>query len=297
MNLGGLGEGITRSLALGNPARLVLVASPSNIGDIGPLVTALRESSRDAIVIDLTTMDVSSLSSVRKVADEILADVGIAQIDGLINVPIEMPGPYAETEDGLERLLQNNYLSHFLFTNKVLPKVLLAANPRVVNVSSSANTISGMHWDDLNFKLPGAYEQWTAYGQTKTAGVLFSVALNTRFVPSVPRFRSYAVHPGGVKTRVQEQLSAESLKWAYEGTKKKFGEATAKEFFTWKTLDAASSTPLRAALDHLLAEREGMWLQDCELFPDSVHLAPWSKDPENAQRLWKMSEDLVNESF
>jgi NAD(P)-dependent dehydrogenase (short-subunit alcohol dehydrogenase family) len=273
-----------------------MVSSPEHEHNVELLATTLRRS-HSPMAVDVIMLDGSSLSNARRAAQEILVHTSIVRIDVLINTPMETPGPYTLTEDGIEKMLQKNYLTHFLLTNLILPKLLLAPAPRVVNVSSSANMISSMHWDDISFKTPNTYEQWTAYGQTKTANILFTYALNARLQSSSPPLHSYSVHPGGVRTKVQEQISAQSLKWAYEGTKKRFGEVIAKEFFTWKTLAAASSTPLLAALDPSLPGRKGVWLQDCELFSKSIHLAPWASNIEDALRLWKMSEDLVGEKF
>lgn len=236
-----------------------------------------------------------SLSSIRQAAEAILAIPSITQINVMFNIPTELPRPgtrSTRTKDGLEYLLQANYLSHFLLTNKLMPKLLEAPDKaRVVNISSSANMISGIRWHDANY-YNDSYEPWAAYGQTKTAAILFSVALNRR-----RSIHSYAVHPGGVKTKLQEQLSAEHLEKAFEATKHRLGEDMAREFFTWKTLSAAASTPLVAALDPSLPEREGVWLEDCELVRESRHLHPRSTDPEDAERLWGLSEQFVGERF
>ncbi|KAK2057702.1 NAD(P)-binding protein, partial [Colletotrichum caudatum] len=294
---GGIGAEIAVSLAEASLSRLILITTPDDASGLQPVLEEIKR--RDAsVVATILTANPSSLSSVRNSGQNILTDPSVSQIDVVINIPTEMPRPYTKTEDGLEYLLHTNYLSQFLLTNKILPKVLLAERPRIINVSSSANKIAGMRWHDLNFEEPGSYEPWTAYGQTKTAAILFTVALNARLISAQqPSFRSYAVHPGGVKTKLQENLSEDSLKKAFEGTKKRFGEETANEFFRWKTLSAASSTPLRAALDPDLANREGLWLEDCELLRESVHLDARATDLQSAQRLWEMSEELIKEKF
>ncbi|KZL84016.1 short-chain dehydrogenase [Colletotrichum incanum] len=292
---GGIGAGIAISLARSSPSRLVLLAKADDANQLQDIVDEIK--TRDAsVAVTAMISNPSELSSVRSAAEKILGNPDIIHIDVVINVQTEMPRPFTKTGDGHEYLLQTNYLSQFLLTTKVLPKILSAARPRIVNISSSANQISGMRFDDLNFEQTGSYEPWTAYGQTKTAAILFTVALNSRLASSQhPEFRSYAVHPGGVKTKLQEQLSDDALKKAYEATKLRFGELTANDFFRWKTLSAAISTPLRAALDPLLPSRDGMWLEDCELYEESVHLADHATDLGYAQRLWNMSEELVSE--
>ncbi|GJC84087.1 retinol dehydrogenase 12 [Colletotrichum liriopes] len=292
---GGIGAGIAISLARSSPSRLILLAKADDASHLQTIKDEIKI--RDATVaVTVMILNPSELSSVRSAAQKILGNPDIVHIDGVINVQTEMPRPFTKTEDGHEYLLQTNYLSQFLLTTKVLPKILSATRPRVVNISSSANKISGMRFHDLNFEETGSYEPWTAYGQTKTAAILFTVALNSRFGSSQhPGFRSYAVHPGGVKTKLQEQLSEDALKKAYEATKQRFGELTANDFFRWKTLPAAVSTPLRAVLDPLLPSREGVWLEDCELYEKSIHLAAHATDLGYAERLWNMSEELVGE--
>lgn len=297
MSPGGIGSEIVISLAEAIPSGLVLIATADDATGLQPVLEEIK--SRDAsIKAAVLTANPASFSSVRHLGQHILADKSIPYIDVVINIPMEMPQPYTKTEDGMEYLLQTNYLSQFLLTNKILPKVLSAQRPRVVNISSSANRIAGLRWDDLNFEETDSYEPWVAYGQTKTAAILFSVALNARHISAQrPNFRSYAVHPGGVKTKLQETLTEDSLQKAFQATKERFGEETAKEFFRWKPLSVASSTPLRAALDPSLADRDGIWLEDCELLQASVHLDIRATDQESSQRLWAMSEELVGGEF
>ncbi|WQF90280.1 Putative short-chain dehydrogenase/reductase SDR, NAD(P)-binding domain superfamily [Colletotrichum destructivum] len=296
---GGLGSQIAVSLAKAGPARLWLLA---HAGDADQLQTVMTEiGDLDAsIQVTMTLMDPAKLGSVSAAAQEILGDAkSTPHIDALFNIQTGMPRPdYCKTEDGQEYLWQVNFLSQFLLTTQILDKVL-SAGGRVINTSSSANKISGVRFHDVQFEEPDSYDQWTAYGQSKTAAILFTAALNARHASAAfggPHgFRSYAVHPGGVKTKLQEQLSEETLSKAFEATRRRFGEETAKDFFRWKTLAAASSTPLRAALDRSLASRAGMWLEDGDLHEHSIHLDPRATDIEDAGRLWKLAETLIAE--
>lgn len=255
--------------------------------------------------ITLHLMKTSSFKNLRHVAQNVLADTNVAKIDVMFNIQTELPRANSQTEDGLEYILQANYLSSFLLTNLVLSKIIEAQEPRVINLSSSANKVSGINWDDPNYLEAGApYQPWTAYGQAKTAAILFTTALNDTFSSrktpssaSSPQVQSYSLHPGGVKTKLQEQLTEEDLAKAFEATKQRFGEEKAKDFFTFKTLSTASATPLRAALDPTLPGLDGAWLDDCQLRVESRHLDPRATDVESARRLWKMSEEMVNEVF
>ncbi|TLD20278.1 hypothetical protein PspLS_08703 [Pyricularia sp. CBS 133598] len=293
---GGIGAEIAARLAEANPSRLFLIANNDDSTASQSLLDEVK-GRHATVTITVITGNPSSISSVKQAAEEILTCGDVGHIDVLMNIPIEMPRAYTETEDGFEYLLQTNYLSQFFFTNTIMPKVLKAERPRIINISSSANKIAGMRWHDLNFKEPGSYEPWTAYGQTKTAAILFTTALNAKFGRQGQNLCSYAVHPGGVRTKLQEQLSSDALEKAFEGTKKRFGEETAKEFFRWKTLSAAGSTPLRAALDPSLPSKAGFWLEDCELLEESIHLHARATNLDEANRLWELSNSLLRTDF
>ncbi|GJD04151.1 short-chain dehydrogenase [Colletotrichum higginsianum] len=294
----GLGSQIAVSLAKAGPARLWLLAHAGDAYQLQPVLKEIGDLDA-SIEVTMTLMDPARLCSVSAAAQEILGDAKTTHIDALFNVQTGMPRPdHCKTEDGQEYLWQVNFLSQFLLTTKILDKVL-SAGGRVINTSSSANKISGVRFHDVQFGEPDSYDQWTAYGQSKTAAILFTAALNARHASASggPHgFRSYAVHPGGVKTKLQEQLSEETLNKAFEATRRRFGEETARDFFRWKTLAAASSTPLRAALDRSLASRAGMWLEDGDLHEHSIHLDPRATAVEDAERLWRLAETLIAEA-
>lgn len=59
----------------------------------------------------------------------------------------------------------------------------------------------------------------------------------------------------------------------------------------WKSHDQGIATTLVAAFDPLLERAgKGVFLNDCQ-FEDVL---PYAKDPELAERLWKLSENLVS---
>ncbi|KAK3933584.1 hypothetical protein QBC46DRAFT_275482, partial [Diplogelasinospora grovesii] len=60
-----------------------------------------------------------------------------------------------------------------------------------------------------------------------------------------------------------------------------------------KTVDEGCSTTLVAALDPALNEVKGLYLSDCQFTDPYAH----ANDPVAAERLWKLSEELVGEKF
>jgi NAD(P)-dependent dehydrogenase (short-subunit alcohol dehydrogenase family) len=121
-----------------------------------------------------------------------------------------MAGPHVKTEDGLERNFGSNHIGHFLFTNLIMPKILAANNPRVVSVSSSGHRLGPVRFDDYNFQEGEVYNGWEAYGQSKTANILYAKALATKLASR--GLRAYSLHPGVTfNTSLAPWLSEEDL--------------------------------------------------------------------------------------
>ena len=136
-------------------------------------------------------LDLASLASVRRCAVELLA--AHDRIHLLVNNPGVMATPFGRTEDGFELQLATNHLGHFLLTCLLAPALRAAAPARVVNLSSGGHMISDIDWEDPNFERR-TYEPWIAYGQSKTANVLFTVELEHRLGGC--GVHAFAVHPG-----------------------------------------------------------------------------------------------------
>jgi NAD(P)-dependent dehydrogenase (short-subunit alcohol dehydrogenase family) len=214
--------------------------------------------------------------------------------------------PFQRTDDGFELQLAANHLGHFLLTNLIMPKVLPSQNgiSRVVIVASSGNKYCDVQWADPNFEqLPNPYTPFLGYGQSKTANVLFAIALNARLAspPGHPGLHAYALNPGSAATGLQvnmtPELVADSLSRVI-GRDPATGEPKPRP--QRKTLQQACATTLRAALDPDLPAQRGVWLNDCQLTDDKDPnglVASWALDPQAAERCWKLSEDLLGEHF
>jgi len=103
----------------------------------------------------------------------------------------------ARTADGFEMQFGTNHLGHFLFTARLFPLLAQSVPSRIVNLSSHGHMIGGVDLDDPNYE-HRPYDKWEAYGQAKTANVLFSRELDRRFGDH--DVHAYAVHPGLVTT-------------------------------------------------------------------------------------------------
>ncbi|KAI1856884.1 uncharacterized protein JN550_013629 [Neoarthrinium moseri] len=272
-------------------------------------------------------IDLCSQQSVRKAAAELLSWEDVPAVDILVNSAAIMNIPERTiNDDGIEIQFATNHIGHFLFTNLILPKLIKAANAsrvkgatRVINVASASPTMATMRWSDLNFEklnkdLP-AYEQpnydmlrhWgfkdpedqsylplEGYNQSKIANVLFGIGLTERLF-SRYGILGLALHPGVIQTELGRSapphVMAAIMNMAEEGT------------YTWKSQAAGASTTLVAALDPKLGPPEsregkkenfGAFLWDCQI--SDLALPPAVSSAE-ADKMWKISEGLVKETF
>ena len=237
------------------------------------VVGAVRDldKAREVVDIDLVQVDLSDLDSVREGARE--AAARLPRIDLLVNNAGVMATPLTRTAQGFELQLGTNHLGHFVWTTALLGN--LAADGRVVNLSSRGHFRSGMRWDDPHFRDATTYEKWTAYGQSKTANVLFSQGLAARGVTA------YAVHPGVILTELGRHLTAED------------SEGLAKRLPRFKTIPQGAATTVWACVAPDLPN--GAYLEDCGVAgpPNadfSAGVMPYAVDAAEAERLWAWSE-------
>ncbi|GAP84893.1 putative short-chain dehydrogenase [Rosellinia necatrix] len=298
---GGLGAETAISLAAESPAMIILVGRSR--AKAQPTIDAIKGVNA-AIKVKFVEAELSSLASVRAAAQAILDDAEVAKIDVAINNAAVMASPQMTTEDGLDYQFAINHLSHFVLTNRIMPRIV-AAGPgaRVVSVSSSAHRYTGIRFHDPGFAEPGAYSEFAGYGQAKTANILYAVELNRRLANrggGAPR--AYAPTPGSVSTNLQGYLAAlggkaaellDEAAWRVNGYS--MAETRARE--PMKTLQQGSASLIRAAIDPDLVKEEGVFIDDANLTTDPEVVKPWATDPELAAKCWELSEKLVGEKF
>ena len=193
----GLGVESGRALA-GAGADVVMVGRDA--AKLDTAIDGIRAEFPDARV-SAETMDLADLASVRAAAERLCERRPLIHV--LLNNAGVMACPLARTRDGFELQFGTNHLGHFLFTCLLLPSLLAAAPARIVNLSSAGHKLGGIDFDDPNFE-HREYDKWLAYGQSKTANALFSVALNDRL--SAQGVTANAVHPGMIVTELGRHL-------------------------------------------------------------------------------------------
>ncbi|MDI2129778.1 SDR family NAD(P)-dependent oxidoreductase [Yinghuangia seranimata] len=275
----GLGLETARVLALAG-AHVVLTARDAAKGEAA--LDAVREAAGAPVSVEAGVLDLTSLASVREFAVRLLDRRPC--VDLLVNNAGVMATPFERTADGFELQFGTNHLGHFLLTNLLAPALLRGAPARVVNLSSAGHTASDIRWDDPNFEHTD-YHPWLAYGQSKTANVLFTVELDRRLAGR--GVRAYAVHPGMIRTNLGRHMNRE----AGAELQSKISRANMPAM---KSVPAGAATQVWAATAPELAEQGGLYLEDCGI---SDKHAPWARDAESAARLWTLSEELVGEKF
>ncbi len=176
--------------------------------------TSKGQAARDAILkespnaqLDLMTLDLGSLESVRQFADAFRAKY--PRLDVLMNNAGVMAPPRQLTADGFEMQIGVNHLGHFALTGLLLDLLSAAEDGRVVNVSSIANYQGRIAFDDLMGEKQ--YTRYGAYGQSKLANVMFAFELNRRLrAAGNQHTRSIVAHPGLSRTNLQTTTAASS---------------------------------------------------------------------------------------
>src|SRR5246500_1968750 len=248
---------------------------------------------------ELVALDLASLKSVRECADELLNPGQF--FDVIIANAGVMATPFGQTRDGFETQFGTNHLGHFVFVNRIAP--LLRAGGRVINLSSSGHRFSNVDLEDPNFERT-PYDPWVAYGRSKTANILFAVAFDKRHRGR--GVRAAAVHPGAIQTELGRYMDSSQLQSLVDRMNQQLA-AEGKGPFQWKTIPQGAATSVWAAVVAPTEEIGGEYCANCQggnIVPDDAVITAVSKgvrgyalDPNNAEALWKKSEELVGESF
>ncbi len=234
-----------------------------------------------AIVTGVLRLDV--LDSVRAFATWVAARTD--RLGLLVNNAGIMAVPEARTIDGFESQFGTNHLGHFLLTARLLPLLSAGAPSRVVCVSSAGHTASPIRFDDPQFA-GGGYDPWVAYGQSKTANILFAAELDRRYGPAV---RACSVHPGRVDTELARYMTREALRALLQRT----AASSSGGLPARRTVGEGAATTVWACVTPQLDRLGGAYLADCA----AAEPAPHAGDEHAAARLWEMSEALVGEHF
>jgi NAD(P)-dependent dehydrogenase (short-subunit alcohol dehydrogenase family) len=224
-------------------------------------------------------------------ADRVSVASFVAAWDGPLHILINnagvMASPLMRTPERWEMQFATNHLGHFGLATGLHRALAAAGGARIVSVSSSAHLRSPVVFEDIHF-LERAYEPWAAYGQSKTANVLFAVEASKRW--AADGIAVNALHPGGIRTNLQRYVSDEELD--------RMRRAAGSSGVNWKTPEQGAATSILVATSPLLDGVGGHYFEDCnEAAPNQPGtprgVAPYALDPAAAQRLWDVSVETL----
>jgi NAD(P)-dependent dehydrogenase (short-subunit alcohol dehydrogenase family) len=222
----------------------------------------------------------------------------------LANVAGIMAAPLQRDKRGYESHLSINHLGHFQLTVRLLPALRRAEGARVVAVSSWAHRFSPFHFEDPNFE-HREYDRWQAYGQSKTANILFAVECDKRYANN--GIRAFAVHPGGiVATGLAKYMSQDELRAA--GALDEKGKPVIDPSRDLKTREQGAATIVWCATSPQLEGKGGVYCENVDIatisskdpskltindLKDDKGVMPYAIDSGAAHRLWQLSEKLT----
>ena len=282
---GGSGIGVETARALAGAGAAVTLAV-RRTGDAEKVAADIRSSTGngEVAVRPLELTDFASIAAF------------VAAWDGPLDILVNNAGVMAIqeltlTDRGYEMQFATNHLGHFALAIGLHDALAAAGNARIVSVSSSGHLRSPVIFDDLHYAFRD-YDPFGAYGQSKTANVLFAVAATRRWAQD--GITANALMPGGIATELQRHVGgAEYMAGAVE----RFRQAGSE----LKTVEQGAATSVLLAASPLLEGIGGRYFEDCNEAP-VIHrrggagiggVAPYALDRDNADRLWDVSLGLI----
>lgn len=201
-------------------------------------------------------------------------------LHALVNNAGVMATPEQRTPEGWELQFATNHLGPFALALGLHDALARAGSARIVSVSSSAHQLSPVVFDDIHF-LFRPYDPLLAYGQSKTANVLFAVEATERW--AADGITANALMPGAIETRLQRHVGG--IKTPPSGR---------------KTPQQGAATSVLLAASPFLEGVGGRYFVDgCEAETLSRRsagmdgVAPYALNRTNAKRLWEESLRLL----
>jgi NAD(P)-dependent dehydrogenase (short-subunit alcohol dehydrogenase family) len=194
------------------------------------------------------------------------------------------------TPAGYEMQFATNHLGHFALATGLHRWLAAADGARVVAVSSIGHLFGPVVFDDLHYRFR-PYDQWTSYGQSKSAIVLFAVGAAQRWVDD--GIAVNALMPGNIaSTELARHMGPDDLA--------NFGQQTDLTLPPVKTIEQGAATSTLLAASPGVEGVTGRYYEDCAEAPvieertgHAGGVAPYALDHSNADRLWQISQELT----
>jgi len=252
--------------------------------------------------VEVRPLDLLDRASIDAFATDILGT--FTRVHILVNNAGFMGAPLKRDVRGYESHFSANHLGHFQLTARLWPALCRADGARVISVSSRGHRMAPVEFSDMQFE-HREYDRLIAYAQSKTAQALFSVGLDAR--GEGLGIRAFSVHPGSIITDLSRHFSDEELR-AYgisrnEPHRFPAGQS-AGEGGDFKTVEQGAATQVWCATSDQLRGMGGVYCENGDIAevtsPEDVFrggVCPWAVDPELAERLWRISEELSGASL
>ncbi len=274
----GIGVETARALAAAGAA-VTLAVRDTTAGD--RVAAKIRDGTGNPNVV-VGSVDLGDLRSVAA-----FARAWAGPLDILVNNAGVMAVPeLTMASSGHEMQFATNHLGHFALAVELHDALAAAGNARVVSVSSGGHLRSPVVFDDIDYAFRD-YNPFGAYGQSKTANVLFAVEVSRRWAGD--GITSNALMPGAIfDTRLGRHVDAGHA-------------ASAMKQLTLKTVEQGAATSVLLAASPLLDGVGGRYFEDCNEAhvvdrrgaPGTGGVARYAVDPANAARLWDVSLEMV----
>ncbi|KAF3665208.1 Short-chain dehydrogenase TIC 32, chloroplastic [Capsicum annuum] len=262
----GIGSETTRTLALHGVHVIMAVRNMAAAKDVKEAIV----NEIPAAKVDIMELDLSSLASVRKFADDFISS-GVMAI------------PFMLSKDNIELQFATNHLGHFLLTNLLLEKMKETAREtkregRIVNVASEAHYVTyreGIRFDKINDQQ--SYSRYMAYGQSKLANILFTTELAKRLKEDGVEITANSLNPGAITTNLFRHMTIVN------------GFVCTIGRLVLKNVQQGASTTCYLALNPQVKGVSGKYFLDNNLATTSTR----ARDMDLAKKLWDFSMDLV----
>lgn len=255
--------------------------------------------------VEIEKLDLIDPESIDSFAEKFISSG--RKLDLLINNAGIMWVPLRRDSRGIESQLATNYLGQFQLTAKLWEALKKADAARVINVSSYGHQMSPFDFEDPNFE-NREYHTLAGYGQSKTASNLFAAALDEK----AKKFnvRAYSLHPGSVYGTDLGREEPIDL-YIQMGTHDENGKIKPEVEAKLKTIPQGAATTIWCATSPLLENIGGVYCENCDIAevdngqiehrydePSTIRgVQPYSIDLDNAEQLWKMSEEMIGYKF
>ncbi len=235
--------------------------------------------------IEVLEIDLSDLEEVNIAVEKIAFKY--KKLDLLINNAGVMAPPRTLSKQGFELQFAVNHLSHMALTIGLLPLLAQQLHGRVVTVSSGAQYMGQINWEDLHGEKN--YARWALYSQSKLANVMFALALSERLKSANVDVASLSAHPGLARTNLQSTSVIANNSW--------------QESLAYKLMDPMFQSSRMGALPQLLAATDPN-AKSGEQYgprfnfrghPKLCRIAPLALNSDQRDKLWEVSRKLIGD--